>query len=120
MKNRHLYPKDWKRISSQCRERAGGKCEFCKIENGAERLSRKGKPYKVALAACHKNHDERYSPEADLLCLCEICHWWHDFEIWLLEQWRNLERAKHLKLLTPERIAQARARACQRARMKAA
>jgi len=115
MKNRHLYPPNWPLIAQKCRERAGGKCEHCGITNGAQRISRKGRTYRVALAACHKNHDERDKPDAELLCLCEICHWWHDFEAWLLEQWRNLERSKHLKLLTPERIALARARAVQRA-----
>ena len=31
----HLYPKDWPQVSQRIRERAGNKCEFCGVRNGA-------------------------------------------------------------------------------------
>jgi hypothetical protein len=33
--DRHRYPKDWKSIRKHILERAGNRCEFCGIENGA-------------------------------------------------------------------------------------
>ena len=115
MKNRHLYPANWPQLARACRERAGNRCQLCHISRGAERISRKGKPYKVALQACHKNHNERQREDAELLCMCAICHWWYDFEHWQLEEICRIERAKLARLVTPERITQARERACQRA-----
>lgn len=32
--NKDRYPKDWPAISRRIRDRAGNKCEWCKIENG--------------------------------------------------------------------------------------
>ena len=119
MKNKHLYPKNWPELARRCREQAGYRCELCGIERGAERISRRGNPYKVTLQACHEDHSQRQREDATLLCLCAICHWWFDFERWQLECWRELERLKHLRLLSAERIAQARQRACQRARAAA-
>jgi len=113
MKNRHLYPPNWKTISRRCRELAGNRCEHCSVSHGAERLSKRGNIYRVALAACHADHKQRLDPDARLLCLCEICHWWHDFEMDQLEQWRRLERLKHLTLITVERIRRARLRALE-------
>src|SRR5258708_38391617 len=115
MKNSHLYPANWPELARRCRERAGDKCQLCNISRGAERISRKGKPYKVSLQACHKDHRQRQREDAPLLCLCAICHWWHDFEHWQLEEECRLERAKLALLRTPERIARARQRACERA-----
>ncbi|MGH2480705.1 MAG: hypothetical protein ACRDHW_13705 [Ktedonobacteraceae bacterium] len=119
MRNRHLYPKGWKQISFRCRELAGWKCEMCGIAQGDERLSRRGRLYKVALAACHKDHTARQQVDAALICLCQRCHWWHDYHLWQLEEWRKLERLKHRRLLTPKRIAQARAIVAQRLAMPA-
>lgn len=110
MRNKHLYPKHWKELSLRCREQAGWRCEGCSVAQGTERISRRGNLYSVRLAACHMNHEERNQPEAELLALCEICHWWHDFTQWQLEQWRTLEALKHARLITPKRITQARDR----------
>lgn len=110
MHNKHLYPAIWKQLSLACRERAGWKCEGCSIDQGAERISRRGNPYNVRLAACHMDHTERDNTEAELLCLCEICHWHHDFTQWQLEQWRTLEALKHARLITLKRITRARDR----------
>jgi ssDNA-binding Zn-finger/Zn-ribbon topoisomerase 1 len=99
MRNRHLYPPNWKQISLRCRELAGWKCEECGIAQGDERTSRRGNVYHVALAACHRDHTARKLEDAALVCLCERCHWWHDFRLWQLDEWRKLEQAKHRRLI---------------------
>lgn len=114
MKNRHLYPPNWSLLSQLCREQAHWTCEGCGVKQGTERLSRRGNLYKVRLAACHIDHEERYQADAELICLCERCHWWHDFTQWQLDQWRSLETLKHALLRTNERIAKAQARAKDR------
>src|SRR5215472_16852720 len=88
--SRHLYPVDWPVLSRRCRERAGWQCEHCGVRQGEERISRKGKLYKVVLQAAHLDHNDRRNPDAVLICLCFRCHWWHDFEQWVLEQERRL------------------------------
>jgi hypothetical protein len=105
MRNKHFYPQNWPEIALQCKERAGWQCERCHIHQDAERISRRGKPYRVVLMACHKDHTQRKNPDAELLCLCCVCHWWFDFEMHQLEEWRALEHLKHQRLITPERIA---------------
>jgi hypothetical protein len=92
MKNKHLYPPEWKQLSRACRERADFRCQICGIRQGMERISKRGNPYKVTLQACHKDHAQRSNPEAELLCLCAICHWWFDFEHWQLEIERRIAR----------------------------
>lgn len=90
VKNKHLYPNNWEELSWACRERANWQCQICGIANRASRISNKGKPYRVTLQACHKDHSERLNPRAALLCLCEICHWWYDYEHHQLEEERRL------------------------------
>jgi hypothetical protein len=103
MKNKHLYPPHWKEISTRCKQIAGWKCQHCGVNQGDERISRRGRPYKVALQACHKDHSDRMNPHAELLCLCVRCHWWYDFGMWLREQEVRIERLKHRKLLEVKR-----------------
>ncbi len=114
MHNKHLYPANWEELARACKERAGWQCERCGIASGKERISRRGLPYRVALMACHRDHSERQNPQAELLCLCAICHWWIDFEKWQIESWRKLESLKHQRLLSPKRIAALRVRAFRR------
>lgn len=78
MRNRHLYPSNWERLAEECRQRAGKKCQICGIEQGALRVSSKGNIYKVYLQAAHKDHRQRHREDAELLCLCSVCHWYHD------------------------------------------
>lgn len=80
MRNRHLYPANWKELAQACKERAGFQCQICGIAQGAERISRRGNQYTVYLQAAHKDHNVRAYECAELLCLCAICHWWFDFE----------------------------------------
>ncbi len=118
MRNKHLYPKEWKLLSWQCREDAGWMCEGCGVAQGTERESRRGNLYRVRLAACHMDHNERHLLDAELICLCERCHWHHDFLQWQLDQWRSLEALKHARLITPKRIAQAEAQVKARIRQE--
>jgi hypothetical protein len=118
MRNKHFYHKDWPEISRKFRERKGWQCERCGIKQGAERLSRKGNLYKVIVMACHEDHSQRHRADADLICLCCVCHWWRDFEAYQLDEWRKLERMKHQRLLTPQRIADMYVRVFNRAQKR--
>ena len=104
MRNKHLYPPDWKAIAERCKELAGYRCQHCQIEQGAERTSRRGNLYRVYLQACHKDHTQRHKPNAELLCLCVRCHWWFDFNQWLREQDIRIQRLKHRKLLEKAKV----------------
>jgi len=70
---RRKYPRNWKQLSRQCRERAGWRCERCDIAHGVERLTYSGGVYPVYLVAAHVHHD-RENPNPVLICLCPSCH----------------------------------------------
>ena len=75
MNNRHLYPQTWDRLSRECKERAGYKCEHCHVKQGKLRQSRiTGNIYVVYLQAAHVNHD-RHNETPVLKCVCPACHW---------------------------------------------
>ena len=96
---RKLYPRHWEQLAIQCKEQAGWKCEFCRIRNGAERISKRtGEPYTVYLHAAHKNHDIG-NPKPKLLCLCPTCHGKYDYRHRIRQQQINQERLKHQLLL---------------------
>jgi len=71
-KNRkHLYPENWKEISTWTRIRAGNKCEICHAENG------KPNPVtgsKVVLTVHHCDFNPQNNIEHNLLALCQLCH----------------------------------------------
>jgi hypothetical protein len=97
---RKQYPKNWEQLAQQCKAQAGKRCEFCRIRNGAERISKRtGEPYAVYLHAAHKNHDID-NPNPVLLCLCPTCHGKYDFKYRMQQQQINQERLKHQLLLT--------------------
>ena len=97
---RKQYPKNWEQLARQCKEQAGKRCEFCRIRNGAERLSKRtGEPYTVYLHAAHANHDID-NPNPILLCLCPTCHGTYDYRHRMRQQQINQERLKHQVLLT--------------------
>jgi hypothetical protein len=97
MNNRHKYPKNWRALALDCKERAGWRCKECKIPHGAIRISWAGRPYPVYMVAAHKNHDP-FNPSPDLACVCPRCHWRFyrrqgQPAVWVIE------RMKHRKLL---------------------
>ena len=68
--NKNRYPKNWKEIRAAILNRAGNKCEFCGIENGA--IKENGS--KVVLTIAHLDHTpENCNPE-NLRALCQKCH----------------------------------------------
>ena len=71
---RRNYPKEWKKLSTECKDRAGWKCEKCFVSHRALRLTYKGDLKPVYLVAAHINHD-RHNPNPHLCCLCPSCHW---------------------------------------------
>lgn len=81
IKDKSLYPKDWKAIRERILARAGNRCEGspkypeCRAENG--------KPHPVTgsmvvLTIAHMDHDPTSADEARMRCLCQRCHNTHD------------------------------------------
>lgn len=75
--NRDRYPKNWKTLSLQIRERAGWRCEGspafpdCRAENG--------KPHpvtgsKVVLTVAHLDHQPENCADENLRAWCQRCH----------------------------------------------
>lgn len=98
---RSLYPADWEAISLRIRERAGWRCEWCGVKNGAigyrdksgkfwtdEELDRtdgdnpfvgkEPKPVKIVLTVMHLNHDTSDSSDGNLKAACQKCHLSYD------------------------------------------
>lgn len=98
MKNKHLYPRTWRAMARECKERAGWKCERCGVSQGIKRLSKwTGRLWPVYLQAAHVNHDpENETPE--LACVCPSCHWRHYRKPGQRPAWM-IEKLKHQKLI---------------------
>lgn len=100
MRNKKDYPRNWQRIATACKERAGWRCEHCRVKHRAWRTSKRtGRRYRVYLQAAHKNHLERTSDQAELLCLCFTCHARYDYQHDQRLQAIRLECLKHRRLL---------------------
>lgn len=81
MRNPQLYPPEWPMLATACKERAGWRCEHCRIKHRAWRRSKRtGRRYRVYLQAAHKNHLDRNKSNAELLCLCFTCHARYDYQ----------------------------------------
>lgn len=65
------YPKDWKAISLDIRERDGWRCKWCGTPNGAHHPITGGK---VTLTVAHLNHDTTDNRDDNLVALCNRCH----------------------------------------------
>jgi len=90
--NAKRYPKDWKRISTEIRERSGGRCE-CEGECGLHRthpgprrcVERNGEfakwaNGKVVLTVAHLNHQPEDCRPQNLKAMCQRCHLRYDQE----------------------------------------
>lgn len=72
-----LYPKNWKALAAQIRERAGNRCEGspaypdCRAENGQPHPVTGSR---VVLTCAHLDHDPRNSDPANLRSWCQKCH----------------------------------------------
>lgn len=90
--DRRRYPADWPAISRRIRfERAGGRCEWCGVENYSAIPGRRGK---IVLTVAHlgvphadgrpgNKHDKSDVRPENLAALCQRCH-------------LNYDRADHL------------------------
>lgn len=110
---RHRYPKNWKSIRQRILERAGRRCEFCGVENGAiGRRKRDGsferfpgteveaaalnaiRLTRIVLTIAHLDHTPENNAEGNLRALCQRCHLAHD----AAEHLRNARDTRHRKL----------------------
>lgn len=97
--DRDRYPKNWKSIRASILERAGHRCEFCGIDNGAlgrrrcdgtferfegleaEIASLEGvRLTRIVLTIAHLDHMPENNADSNLRALCQRCHLLHDRE----------------------------------------
>lgn len=98
---RERYPADWRRISEDIRARAGQRCEWCGVANGAfgyrrpdgtfvaweedGDLPEPGRPVRIVLTVAHlgtahadgrpgDKHDKTDCRMENLAALCQRCH----------------------------------------------
>lgn len=102
---RARYPSDWADVSLRIREREGGRCRFCGVQNNslytrdqfygspdsrgrvilegleAEAVSLDGaKISRIVLTVAHLNHIPEDCRDENLAALCQSCHLEHDRE----------------------------------------
>ena len=83
----HLYKSaEYKKARDKSRRRAKGKCQFCRIKNGARRGHTK-----IILCTRHVNGNPADNSRKNLLQLCQACH---------LEAQRVEFQARQLALFT--------------------
>lgn len=75
MRNSKKYPKNWRELSTQCKERAEWRCTSCGVEHGTPRRSPwTGREWPVYLQAAHIDHNPDCAEPA-LTAVCPRCHW---------------------------------------------
>ncbi|MBV9689219.1 MAG: hypothetical protein JO202_05845 [Ktedonobacteraceae bacterium] len=74
MMQRHLYPGEWERLAHECKERAGWRCEVCRVPHGTMRVSRRSHDFYFVRLAAHHIDGDTGNPQPVLKCLCERCH----------------------------------------------
>jgi hypothetical protein len=90
--NKIRYPKDWKRISAQIRERSGGQCE-CEGECGLHRTTPGPRRCRekhlqaatfargrVVLTVAHLDHQPENCAPINLKAMCQRCHLRYDMK----------------------------------------
>lgn len=73
---KHRYPKDWKQIATQVKEKAGWKCEEC-----GKQCRRPGEPFDThrrTLTVAHLNHTPEDCRRENLRALCAPCNLRYD------------------------------------------
>ena len=73
------YPPNWRQISYRFREEHNFVCEHCGTRQGTPRVSHRGRTYFSIVCAAHRWPGDTMNPNPDLLCLCEICHFYYDW-----------------------------------------
>jgi hypothetical protein len=74
------YASNFRRRADWHKKRAKYTCAHCLVRQGAWRVGKSGKPYKVVVSAAHVNHDPR-NPRAKLIVLCQSCHKRYDARV---------------------------------------
>ena len=101
IKDKSLYPKNWKEIRAQILERAGHRCEECGVKNYALGVRVNGefldctnypmqletfvcadelKPIKIVLTIAHLDHNPQNNDPSNLKALCQMHHLRRDAE----------------------------------------
>lgn len=94
---RQRYPKNWKSIRRHILVRAGHRCEFCGVENGAIGRRRRDGSFecfagmeveaaalsgirltRIVLTIAHLDHTPEHNADENLRALCQRCHLQHD------------------------------------------
>lgn len=104
IKDKSIYPDNWKQISLLVRKMAGNRCEFCNVENYAVGARDMGgtwhdedsihmmnsgegqilfgdefpKMIKIVLTVAHMDHNPRNNELSNLKALCQKCHLTYD------------------------------------------
>lgn len=107
MRNRHLYPENWKEISLAIRQRANWRCEVCckscrrpgeSLEIFASRAGLSAElhqnPQRWCLTVAHLNHEPSDCSPENLKAMCAPCHLKYDAQHHV-----NSRRANQRKLL---------------------
>lgn len=71
IKDKSLYPKNWKELSFQVRCEAGQICEICDAKNGLPHPVTKSK---VVLTVHHLDFNPGNNLRYNLIALCQRCH----------------------------------------------
>jgi len=75
IKDKSLYPKNWKQIRFEILERAMYKCEICGVKNYEPHPITGSK---VVLTIMHLNHNPKDSRRSNLKAGCQKCHLTYD------------------------------------------
>ncbi len=75
--DRRNYSPDWPEISLAARIRAGWRCEWCGVAQGA--TTRSGG--RVVLTVAHLNHHPQDNRPENLRALCQACHLSYDARV---------------------------------------
>lgn len=120
------YPSDWKEISLRIRERAGQKCEFCGVANGAVGARDKDGVWhdedaihhmnsdhgrelfgdfpdmiKIVLTVMHLDHDTTNNADDNLKAGCQKCHLSYDAKHHAANAAKTRERKKQERGIVP-------------------
>src|SRR6476659_4853212 len=66
------YPSHWPHLAHTAKEAAGWRCAACGAMQGSIAISQRNRLYRVALAACHLDHDPA-NPAPRLAAYCQAC-----------------------------------------------
>jgi hypothetical protein len=89
---RPYSPSYWPKLAHAAKEAAGWRCTRCGAMQGSIAISRRNCLYRVALAACHLDHDPA-NPVPCLAVYCQACHLRCD----VFQRWRSRRRHAYMR-----------------------